>query len=242
MIVHLLKLENTPIGRQLQIEEALLRADTNNYCLINTGSTDAIVMGISGKPGQLIDPRLYRQNPVPLIKRFSGGGTVYIDPDTYFITFIFNNRILPKYPQEILKWTEELLKPVFSPLNFQLKENDYTHNDLKFGGNAQYLCKDRWLHHSSLLWNYNPTKMDLLLLPGKRPAYRQDRSHKDFLCTLQPHFSKQEIGERLISRLSAQFTLKSISLEEITPILDRPHRMATAYLDKDDIIKKKEAV
>jgi lipoate---protein ligase len=224
VIVHLIELNNTPIAKQLQIEEALLRADDQNYCLINTGSTDAIVMGISGKPELLINQALYKKTPIPIIKRFSGGGTVYIDPDTYFITFIFNNQNLPHYPQEILVWTEKLLKPVFHPLNFQLSENDYTLGEHKFGGNAQYLCKNRWLHHSSLLWNYDPSKMDLLLLPSKRPAYRQNRSHKDFLCTLHPHFTKQELRERIICRLAEQFFLKEITIEEIEPILARPHR------------------
>lgn len=226
MIIHLIKLQNTPIDKQLQIEEALLRADQGNYCLINSGSSDAIVMGISGKQDQLIDSHLYQQNPVPIIRRFSGGGTVYVDRDTYFITLICNNGNLPDTPQGILKWTETLLKPVFSPLDFQLKENDYAIGEHKFGGNAQYLCKNRWLHHASLLWNYDPLKMQLLLLPNKRPAYRKDRSHQDFLCTLKPHISKEEISQRIAARLASEFTLVEMSLEEVMPILDRPHRKA----------------
>lgn len=226
MKVNLLKLQNTPIFTQLQIEEALLRAGTDNYCLINEGSTEAIVMGISGKPEQLVHPDFFSSN-IPLIKRFSGGGTVFVDANTYFITLIFNNQNLPQYPREILKWTETLLKPVFSPLDFQLKENDYTLGDHKFGGNAQAICKDRWLHHSSLLWDYDPLKMNLLLMPHKRPAYRNDRPHQDFLCTLKPHFSKEEITKRLISRLAAQFTLKEISLDDIAHTLSAPHRKGT---------------
>ncbi len=35
-------------------EEALMRADERNWCVINNGSPKAIVMGISGKPDQLI--------------------------------------------------------------------------------------------------------------------------------------------------------------------------------------------
>lgn len=47
--VKLLRLSNMPILRQLLLEEALLRADTGNWCIVNNGtSVPAIVMGISG--------------------------------------------------------------------------------------------------------------------------------------------------------------------------------------------------
>lgn len=45
----LLRVRQLSILRQLQIEEALLRATRDNWCLINDGCGDpAIVMGISG--------------------------------------------------------------------------------------------------------------------------------------------------------------------------------------------------
>ena len=59
--LHLLNLSCFPIFQQLQIEEALLRADQRNWCIINTGSPPAIVMGISGKPGTCIDHKRSRQ-------------------------------------------------------------------------------------------------------------------------------------------------------------------------------------
>ena len=47
--VKLLKLHRVPILRQLLLEEALLRADSGNWCIVNNGtSVPAIVMGISG--------------------------------------------------------------------------------------------------------------------------------------------------------------------------------------------------
>ncbi|NGX54212.1 MAG: hypothetical protein K1000chlam4_00937, partial [Chlamydiae bacterium] len=46
----LLHLSGLPIFEQLQLEEALLRADEGNWCLINSGVPPAIVMGISAKP------------------------------------------------------------------------------------------------------------------------------------------------------------------------------------------------
>ena len=49
MVVRLLRLRGYPILRQLQLEEALLRADAGNWFLLNDGTPEpAIVLGISG--------------------------------------------------------------------------------------------------------------------------------------------------------------------------------------------------
>src|SRR5262245_29419350 len=95
-VIHLVALDAVPIFEQLQLEEALLRAGTSNYCLINHQSTPAIVMGISGKADELIDEEVYARRstsdnalgPIPVIRRFSGGGCVYINRETLFLTFI----------------------------------------------------------------------------------------------------------------------------------------------------------
>lgn len=43
----------------------------------------------------------------------------------------------------------------------------------KFGGNAQAITGRRWLHHTSLLWDYEPDRMALLAQPAKQPQYRE---------------------------------------------------------------------
>jgi lipoate-protein ligase A len=152
--IYLLRLVECPIWEQLRIEEALIRADTRNWCVLNSGSPEAIVMGISGKTDRLLDLALLQQRPIPVVRRFSGGGTVVVDRNTLFATFICQHDALPIspcYPEPIMRWTEALYRPLL-PSDFQLRENDYVLGNHKFGGNAQYLRKDRWLHHSSLLW------------------------------------------------------------------------------------------
>lgn len=88
--LNLIEWHERPIFQQLQLEEALLRTDGGNWCLINQGTTPAIVMGISGKPEKWIHPAFFERKPFPLIRRFSGGGTVVVDKHTLFVTFICN--------------------------------------------------------------------------------------------------------------------------------------------------------
>ena len=128
-------------------------------------------------------------------------------------------------------WTENLYQPVF-PQEFQLRENDYVVGNRKFGGNAQYLRKNRWLHHTSFLWDYNPSLMDYLLIPEKIPKYREKRNHSDFLCCLS-HFlpNKEEFNNRLFNAFKNHFVLKEVILGDLVNILDVPHRKATAFIE-----------
>src|SRR5690606_23793197 len=115
-----------PIYEQLLLEEALLRADERSFCLINRGSPRAIVMGLSGIPSELIQLDLVRKDQIPVFKRFSGGGTVIVDEETLFITFLFAKKDLPvtPYPEPILRWSGELYKAAWNLPEFALQEND----------------------------------------------------------------------------------------------------------------------
>ncbi|PWU16437.1 MAG: lipoate--protein ligase family protein [Chlamydiae bacterium] len=190
MPIHLIELKNTPIFEQLLLEESLLRDHTEDFCLINQGSSAAIVLGISGVKEELVHIEKAASYHIPLIKRFSGGGTVVVDHNTLFVTFIFskNSHPFPAYPEPIMRWSEEFYRPIFDSADFCLKENDYVLADKKFGGNAQYIKKDRWLHHTSFLWDYNPNYMDCLLHPKKTPSYRANRVHREFICKLSDYY------------------------------------------------------
>lgn len=221
---HILFLNHYPIFKQLQLEEALLRADTGNWCIINEGTPKAIVMGISGQPEQWVNTHLLEKHPVPLIRRFSGGGTVFVDENTHFVTFIGNSEELSvsPCPQKVLTWTESIYRPLFPGVEFQIRENDYVLGEQKFGGNAQYMSKNRWLHHSSLLWDFDAENMHYLKHPPRAPKYRQSRPHEAFLCRLKDHLSARPlISETIIRHLK---NLQTVELKEIEPILERPYR------------------
>ncbi len=214
-MIHCLHLSSYPILKQLELEEALLREDKNNWCLINEGSAPAIVMGISGKPDELIDQEKIRKKPIPVIKRFSGGGTVVVDEATLFVTFIFQKDFhpFPAFPEPIMQWSGSLYHSFFPAIT--LRENDYVIGDKKCGGNAQYIKKDRWLHHTSFLWNFKQEHMDYLLHPKKTPKYRADRTHHEFLCGLEGHISKEAFISGLKNALSSMVAVKEVSLDDL---------------------------
>jgi lipoate-protein ligase A len=229
--MYLLRLKSYPIYEQLLLEEKLLRSNTDNWCVINEGTTPAIVMGISGKKEELIDCAKAAQDLIPLIKRFSGGGTVVVDEDTLFLSFICQ-KTFPAYPEPIMKWVEQIYIKALQLPGFGLRENDFVIEDRKLGGNAQYIKKDRWLHHTSFLWDYATEKMAYLLHPKKTPSYRDGRAHTEFLGRLSDHFPDKEalIGQ-IMDEIGKRFCVKEVMLEEALSMCDGPARQSTMLVE-----------
>lgn len=228
-LLHLLNLSNFSIFSQLEIEEALLRTSDLNVCIINKGSVPSIVLGISNR----YDDYVVQNSPLPVIQRFSGGGAVVVNEDTIFISFICQNDFLQKtiFPDVLFLWSSNLYKSALNLADFHYREHDYVIGNYKCGGNAQYLRRNRFVHHTSFLWDYKSELMDCLKQPPKMPFYRVGRPHNDFLCRLCDFFpSKNDFIDRVQSALEKKFSIKLINLEDVHPLLDGNHRRSTKYL------------
>ncbi|GER32702.1 lipoate-protein ligase A [Striga asiatica] len=240
-LMNLLRLKGVPILQQLHLEERLLRTSFNNWCIINDGTTEpTIVMGVSGKPEELLEIEPVLRDDIPVIRRFTGGGTVIVDQGTIFVTFICNKDAVPglqSYPQPIMSWSSLLYNKVFKGIgDFKLRENDYVLGNHKFGGNAQSITKSRWVHHTSFLWDYKTTNMEYLKLPKRAPEYRQARSHLDFICRMKDYItSRPDFVERTIDAVGSQFVLTSTELEEVESSLDLKFEPSSRLLTRLEI-------
>lgn len=199
--------------------------DGENWLIVNHGSPDPrIVVGSGLKQVEKhVNVANAQQDRVKIIKRFTGGGTVFVDHHSLFVSFIGNTQWLNfpmttqqqvedgeknvhrrAFPQDIMQWTELFYQQVFEQHfphmtgQFALRENDYVLGQRKFGGNAQYITGGkvpRWVHHTSFLWDYHDESMHRYLhLPERRPNYRESRDHSTFLCKLKHHLTLQNSG------------------------------------------------
>mmetsp|Transcript_33477 Transcript_33477/g.86853 ORF Transcript_33477/g.86853 Transcript_33477/m.86853 type:complete len:183 (-) Transcript_33477:288-836(-) len=161
---------------------------------------------------------------------------VIVDCDTVLSTLILKGddvQHVEKFPGPIMQWSEELYRPVFSPLGqFWARENDYVLGNLKFGGNAQAITKNKFVHHTSFLWDFKEHHMDVLKMPFKQPEYRQGREHMDFLCSLQQKFSDREAFIMAMKSAieNAGFNVQPGSLEDAESALQREHIKSTRLL------------
>ena len=127
-----------------------------------------------------------------------------------------------------MQWCYLIYKSAWNLPDFSLIDNDYAIKDRKCGGNALYIRKDRWLHHTSFLWDFRDENMNYLLLPPKQPAYRQERTHTDFLCRLKKSCSIiRNLIEQLNQELVKRFYICQLSPEEMNAIPKRKHRRTT---------------
>lgn len=238
--INLIRLHSFPILHQLMLEERLLRTTSDNWCILNDGThPPSIVMGISGLPQTLLQLRKVVQDQVPVIKRFSGGGTVIVDDGTLFVTLICSRGAvqgIQPFPRPIMHWTEKFYKPIFKwNSEFQLREHDYVFGELKFGGNAQSIIKDRWLHHTSFLWDYKDSRMAYLKLPNRAPSYRAGRKHEDFICRLKDHFvSRNFFFDSIKEALNGSFCVNELSIEDIPPN-ESDYIRTTKLLTQDEL-------
>ncbi|HRW58772.1 MAG TPA: hypothetical protein P5048_04050 [Chlamydiales bacterium] len=218
--LQLIKYHNKTTEEMLQLEEDLLFNSTNNQCMISSGHEDCIILGRNENIEETLN--LEEKTPPSIIRRFSGGGTVYTDPNTLFISFIFNTQDLPfpAYPEKILQFFHSFYSNVFDPLPFNLKENDFTIKNKKCGGNAFYITQKRWIFHTSFLWHYKKENMSFLRFPKKVPKYRKNRSHDAFLCSLKSHFKeKEELCNKIQKNLEKQFIIESMNWNEIKSLI-----------------------
>ncbi|KAK6117967.1 hypothetical protein DH2020_048282 [Rehmannia glutinosa] len=239
-LINLLRLKGVPILQQLHLEERLLRTSSDNWCIINDGTIDpTIVMGVSGKPQELLEIESILRDDIPVIRRFTGGGTVIVDQGTIFVTFICNKDTVPglqSYPQPIMSWSSLLYKKVFQGIgDFRLRENDYVLGDRKFGGNAQSITKNRWVHHTSFLWDYEISNMGYLKLPKRAPEYRQARDHLEFICRMKDYISRSSFIDSTIEAVGSEFLLRSAELEDAHCTLGSKFEPSSRLLRKQEL-------
>jgi lipoate-protein ligase A len=117
-------------------------------------NTSAIVVGRNQNIFEEVNLDYIVKNQIPLVRRNSGGGTVYHDLGNLNFTFITSAKgNINNYD----KMTEKIrfaLNKIGVPITFKEK-SDMKINDLKVSGNSQYLFKDKLLHHGTLLFNSN---------------------------------------------------------------------------------------
>lgn len=93
------------------------------------------------------------KNNIPIIRRLSGGGTVYHDLGNLNFCFIQSNT--EQKLVDFVKFTKPIIEVLQSMgLDARLGDkNDIRINSIKVSGNAEHVWKNRVLHHGTLLFS-----------------------------------------------------------------------------------------
>lgn len=111
--------------------------------------------------------------------------------------------------------------------SFNLAGHDYALGDKKIGGNAQSFSRDRFVHHTSFLWDYDDDLMELLTLPKDRPEYRGSRPHSEFVTRIKDSVGNDVEGvdrgmhhmiDGVLEQLDTMFDLREVSVDEAVDV------------------------
>lgn len=178
------------------------------------------VLGYSSRVNSEVHLSACRKHGVPVLRRCSGGGTVLQGPGCLNYSLILelqdrsHLRDITETNIFIMGRLKQALQPLLgTPICVQ-GFTDLALGMQKFSGNAQYRKRRALLFHGTFLLDFDiPLIEKLLPPPHKQPAYRQNRSHGNFLANLNlpPH----RVKEALKQSWGAREEFKNIPFETI---------------------------
>ncbi len=160
-------LESTDPFFNLAIEELLLTNSKEEYLILGINHP-SVIIGKHQSPHREVNTKFVIENDIPVIRRISGGGTVFHDKGNLNFTFIRQSEAgkqidFRKYTLPVIEFL--LLQGVEA--KFEGK-NDIKAGGLKISGNAEHVHRNRVMHHGTLLFG---TSLDVL-----RNSLRKDTS------------------------------------------------------------------
>jgi lipoate-protein ligase A len=161
-------LESTDPYFNLAIEEYLLKNKKEDYLILGINSP-SVIIGKHQTPHREINTRYITEHKIPVVRRITGGGTVYHDQGNLNFTFIKQSE--PGKQVDFRKYTKPVTDFLASEgveATFEGK-NDLKVQGLKISGNAEHVHRNRVLHHGTLLFS---SSLDIL-----RNTLRKDTSH-----------------------------------------------------------------
>lgn len=146
-----------------------------------------VVLGRSNRAETEADIETCRREGVPILRRSSGGGAVVIGPGCLAYSLV-----IPLTDEQralgIAPLTKRLMERIALGLQLVLPgaaacgTSDLAANGFKFSGNAQRWLSRAFLHHGTILYDFDLSRIGRYLkTPSRQPDYRDGRDHSEFV-------------------------------------------------------------
>jgi lipoate-protein ligase A len=151
----------------LALEEVLLKHRREDYLILGINDP-SVIIGKHQAAHREVNTRYVTENKIPVVRRISGGGTVFHDRGNLNFSFIKESEEGKQIDFRL--YTRPVIDFLLS-LGIEARfegRNDIKVDGLKISGNAEHVHRNRVLHHGTLLFS---TAMDML-----RNSIRTDKS------------------------------------------------------------------
>ena len=180
-------------------------------------NTPAVVVGSYQNICREVHVESLRRLGIPVVRRMSGGGTVYHDLGNVNYTYILRTSGALDY--------DAVLSPVIAALNaigVPARKNrtcDIAIGERKISGSAQKMVKGRLLHHGTLLFSSDLGVLDQITTHRKNDCF-QSRGTQSAICTvtnIQEHLAAPMTIEEFQDRLLEQMLPSGCPRLTLTP-------------------------
>src|SRR5512133_1708828 len=134
----------------LALEEFLIKKSTEEFFILSVNNT-SVVTGKHQCIHREVNTRFVTENNIPVLRRITGGGTVFHDHGNLNFCFIGNAE-----PGKQIDFQKHLLPITRYLSKFDIETiiqgSDIRTDGLKISGNAEHVYRNRVLHHGTLLW------------------------------------------------------------------------------------------
>uniref|UniRef100_A0A6N2LAU5 BPL/LPL catalytic domain-containing protein n=1 Tax=Salix viminalis TaxID=40686 RepID=A0A6N2LAU5_SALVM len=250
MLINVVRFKGMPILEQLFLEEKLLRTSSDNWCIVNDGtstpSRDLLVVSFTHghasvfhlhydlefvqkvAPKSVVLRKL--QNflnlglfyEIVFIRRFTGGGTVIVDHGTIFVTLICN--------KDDVLGVQPYPRSIMSWSGLLYGQVFRGIGDFQLRENEE---------HCKLLAAYDAyitvKNMAYLKLPARAPEYRLERDHNEFICRMKEYLSRSLFVEKTTEALETHFSLQPMNSETIGAVHEGGFVHTTSLLTKQEL-------
>ena len=213
-------------------EEYVYRAFQGDDIFLLWQNTPAVIVGSYQNICREVHVESLRRLGIPVVRRSTGGGTVYHDLGNVNYTYITQTDGELSY--------DDVLAPVIRALNaigVPARKNrscDIAIGDQKISGSAQRMVRGRLLHHGTLLFSSDLTALDQITTQRKNDCF-QSKGTQSAICTvtnIRDHLAVpmtiEEFQARLLDQMlpsgSPRVTLTAEQQADVCRLRDEKYR------------------
>ena len=179
-----------------------------------------VVLGYSGRIAAEVHTQYCKHNNVPILRRYSGGGTVVQGPGCVNFALILDIErsshlhTITETNLFVMNRHKEALAPLIRS-NIEIQGfSDLAIGSRKFSGNAQRRRQHWVLFHGTILLDFDISLVQRILpVPAKQPPYRKNRTHLGFLTNV--NVSRAKLKEAIGNAWDATDELEDCPSGEI---------------------------
>jgi lipoate---protein ligase len=182
-----------------------------------------VVVGRSSRLANEVDLLACQARGVPVLRRASGGAAIVTGPGCLMYAVVLSYELRPG-----LRSVDQAHHVALASLVAALRSlgilatrrgtSDLAVDERKVSGNSLRCKRRHLLYHGTLLYDFSlPLVEQLLRMPPRRPQYRHDRSHGEFLINLS--VARDALRQAIISAWGADTPLNEWPRQRVRQIV-----------------------